>query len=643
MKLKITKEELKAIQTYKNETYKLINHILAEQVENDLSFMMQNSQLQYSKTILEETIETIGLMISAMIKTFQQKDKAKNLMVYKQVSLSEAEQLKLDFSMNSFCLAKTEKEIVENTSTKASAKVVNLELKLDSAIPYMELEKNEILIFPFTHITNLKEKKDNFYQIDLALQEWEILSDEERTNLSENVRKQADEIGQKIKDCIELDQETVFQYENIRKLEQLLAKHNFAIEQETYQQDTTPEERQSDLEDIERITTELTSLKDKVAQLFNSRQQNIDTILDWKRDLAAYIKNEIRLIYGKYSAPTNVTKPLQEKTEQTAETEKKELPPEVEDVKKEALENLAVVDTLLKNIQDLIAKQQNHARIAEAMDSNYKALNNAFEMKNVAEELEALVQAISSKIDTMLPENKEELDKISEVNLQVNILLNYLNNAKAAVGKKINRFDEMAIIEENELKKEIAETIKNIRCEAELKKLEDDVEIIEDKNKFQRFIGRFTGKNKLDATMLDQIKIRQTAIKKTFKAKMLLSYNYSIHELLAEIEMFIKENEDDELVLEDVSHLRKIKDILKKNFVIADSKVNRIIEQKMGKNLPVVAQKISKKELIEIDTYRFLNRYGYDRSNDRKEPEYQDTLANEIKRIVEYIKTSGVI
>ncbi len=55
------------------------------------------------------------------------------------------------------------------------------------------------------------------------------------------------------------------------------------------------------------------------------------------------------------------------------------------------------------------------------------------------------------------------------------------------------------------------------------------------------------------------------------------------------------------------------------------------------------SKKISKKELIEIDTYRFLNKYGYDKSNDIKEPEYQDTLANEIKRIVDYIKTSGVL
>lgn len=143
--------------------------------------------------------------------------------------------------------------------------------------------------------------------------------------------------------------------------------------------------------------------------------------------------------------------------------------------------------------------------------------------------------------------------------------------------------------------------------------------------------------------MLNQIQIRQTAIRKTFKNKMPLARNYSIHELIAEIQMFIKENEDDELILEDVSLLRKMEETLKKNFVIIDSKVSSIIDQKTGKNLPLASKKISKKELIEIDTYRFLNKYGYDKSDDQKEPEYQDTVADEIKRIVDYIKSSGVL
>ena len=49
-------------------------------------------------------------------------------------------------------------------------------------------------------------------------------------------------------------------------------------------------------------------------------------------------------------------------------------------------------------------------------------------------------------------------------------------------------------------------------------------------------------------------------------------------------------------------------------------------------------------EIIEIETYRFLKKYGYDRPRiARDEPKYQDTMASEITRIVEYINSAGII
>ena len=45
--------------------------------------------------------------------------------------------------------------------------------------------------------------------------------------------------------------------------------------------------------------------------------------------------------------------------------------------------------------------------------------------------------------------------------------------------------------------------------------------------------------------MIEQIEIRQLAIRRTISKNLSLAYNYSIHELMAEIDMFNKENEDD--------------------------------------------------------------------------------------------------
>ena len=83
--------------------------------------------------------------------------------------------------------------------------------------------------------------------------------------------------------------------------------------------------------------------------------------------------------------------------------------------------------------------------------------------------------------------------------------------------------------------------------------------------------------------MLEQIEVRQNAIRKTLAKKLELSKNYSIHELIAEIEMFREDNEDDELVEDDVADLMALEQELRRNFVIADSKVNEIIEKKEAK------------------------------------------------------------
>lgn len=215
---------------------------------------------------------------------------------------------------------------------------------------------------------------------------------------------------------------------------------------------------------------------------------------------------------------------------------------------------------------------------------------------------------------------------------------------KVLFGKeKISRFDEMAIIEENELKRAIAQKILSVRGEAELKKLKDDLEILEEKGAFKRFIGFFTGANKLDEVKEEQIEIRQKAIRKTLSQKMSLVYNYSIHELVAEIEMFLEDNEDDELVQTDYFILKNMEEELRRNFIISDNKVQEIIKAKENKNLPVEVKKISKRELIEIETYRFLSKYGYDKRNDENELEYHDTCQSEIERIIYYINSSEIL
>jgi len=175
-------------------------------------------------------------------------------------------------------------------------------------------------------------------------------------------------------------------------------------------------------------------------------------------------------------------------------------------------------------------------------------------------------------------------------------------------------------------------------------KLKDDLEIIEDKGTFIRFLGIITGKNKLDNIMIEQIEVRSQAIRRTLSKKLSLAHNYSIHELMADIVMFVDENEDDELIENDVNELKALAEELRRNYIILESKVQSIIEEKEGIKLPIDDRKLSKQEILEMETHRFLKKYGYDMLyNDREEPKYQDTMANEIARIVEYINSAKIL
>ena len=809
MDFNITEEELNALKIYKEKDYEAMNQMLVSNSENDIALLSSEVEnkvvsIVYNRESVIEYLKNIKLIYRLILKYYYSKKSKLTKKIYRGTNLSEVERVKNELYIDRFlCATENENEAI-NTYSAIWNRPACMNLILEENVPYIHVKdvlkdkkyKNEILISPFTKIkfiTELDEKKleknSKFlkvYDIELEKQELEELTDRERNGLYTYILDNAYSIKNKLEDCITLEQDNVTNFENIRKLEQLLSKYENEIEEKEVSDSYSDIERQEDLDDIERITKELNELKNTSTTLFEVRKEHINFVNMWKRNIAVYmiaecreiekafevvfstgsidevidnkveeiieevqnetkdsseelvedeskfetrvlnrdefnkaketsLKEETERLLNEISKDTpkinldlrktqvvqdtikininsreenkatvveekveevkeNVETKVDENVEKTNEKEniqeyeqektrilklveekngtKKEKEEEdliVSNIKKECDENVEVVETLLENIKILITKQQNHAKIAGNIGSSYSALNNAFEMRKVSETLLGLVKNIKQKVNMIselddIEERDEKLDKISKTNIEISTLLNYLNNPKiAARNSRATRFDEMAIIEENELKRGIAERIREIRGEAELKKLKDDYEIIEDKSSFSRFIGIFTGQNKLDEFMLEQIEVRQTAIRRTLSKKLSLAYNYSIHELMAEISMFVSENEDDELVENDVLDLKAMGEELKRNFVVLETKVQSAVFDKEGRNLPLDAKKMSKMEIIEVETYRFLKKYGYDGSQIKDEPKYQDTMANEISRIVEYINSAGIL
>lgn len=675
MEKDLTNEEMEVIRLYKTFTKNAINIMLTSNVEKDFDVMSkQKDNNLYSKMNLIKNIETFKSVYAIILKMFYKKIEKKDWSFSKYTTLAEVNKAKNEIYIDRLIFATAHKEKIEEEQIENIELPVLVNLIGDKNIPYIELEKilgtvkaeEEVLISPFTKIKKVEEvgEKDlaedknlKIYNMYLEKQELVKMSKEEKTGLYTYLVTNSDLVNEKLQKCIEIEKENSKNYENIRKLEQLSSKYESELEKKE-SLGIDEQTKKEELENIDRVNRELDNLKENATALFQTKKEECDFIVNWKKSLAVYLMSECKEIEEEYLIKEKVIKEISnskmEKLEQEIrkkqeENDEKTLEDIITAVKEECKENLIVAERLINDIKNLILKQQNHAKIAGNLGTSYSALNNCFEIKKYAETLKEMLIKIQNKVEKICKtEDRIILDQklleISKINVQINTLMNYLNNPKTSIGKsKITRFDEMAIVEENELKRGIAQEILNIRGEAELKKLKDDIGIIEEKSAIKRIIGLITGRNKIDGYMLEQIEVRQNAIRKTLAKKLELSKNYSIHELIAEIEMFREDNEDDELVEDDVADLMALEQELRRNFVIADSKVEEIIEKKEAKNLPIDLKKVTKQELIEIETYRFLNKYGYDIPEEATEPVYQDTMSSEINRIIEYIESSKIL
>lgn len=758
MKIKLTNEEKEAIELYKNGEYQVINQLLVSDSNSDIALLREDVEnksvkITYDRETLIKDLKAIKVIYELLQKIKLKRNKQEEWAFIRGTNIAEVERFRTETFIDKCLDASSNREIAEKQYALNWNEPAVMYIRGSKDIPYLAFDEienieiptyNDILISPFTKIKTIidggdlkiENKVAKTYNITLEAQELQGMPKEDKQNLYINILGNSDFINIKLNEVVRLEKESNNIYENIRKLEQLIAKYEQELDKKKMLENYSEYEIKVDEENLERLKNEVSFLKSQVTDIYEKIKECTEYITTWKKTITIYVMSECYDIDVKYqymekesitgiiddsgitekvvniesiqndkkideeinvqnnlkieNQVENEKEFLTEKVEQiekietivntenelenskieTQKNEENKIKPEIKKLEFEepeysindstelvnkmkeitasSKENSEVVDNVLKSIKYLLTKQQNYAKIAGNIGGRYSALNNCFEMKKQAEELQELINLIYEKVEYIYNFEKnnalEKLEKISQVNFQVSTLLNYLNNPKSSVGRiKITRFEEMAIIEENELKRNIADLLTEIRGEAELKKLKEDIEIIEDKNPLQKILGIFTGRNKLDEIMIEQIVIRQEAIKKTLARNFRLDYNYSIHELIAETEMFIRENEDDELVESDVRRLKVIEDELKQNFVVIEGKIKDIINEREGRNLPI-DDKVTREELIEMETYRFLKKYKYDQKENRNpEIEYQDTTANEISRIVDYIKTSNVL
>ena len=312
MDLSITKDEQNAFKKYINEKYETINQMLVSNSEADLELISDevekhSVELEYDTENVKENLEIIKLIYSLILKHFYNSNPSETEF-YRGSNLYELERWKTEVYIDRL-LSVTKSKEDANSYSKEWNKSVRMNLKLDNNIPYIYVKdiikryknKNEVIILPFTKIKAFDEEEEEkgvrVYTIELEKQVLDGLKEKERSGLYSYIIENAHLINKKLEECINLEKENSVNFENIRKLEQLLTKHESDIDEKELSRQYSDIDRETDLDDIRRInkskikcsikTTETPETNDKKAgkirdwYLYRTKEYNIPSL--WQR------------------------------------------------------------------------------------------------------------------------------------------------------------------------------------------------------------------------------------------------------------------------------------------------------------------------------------------------------------------------
>ena len=393
-------------------------------------------------------------------------------------------------------------------------------------------------------------------------------------------------------------------------------------------------------EEIHDIKKRLLELNSKYDEL---KKQKDEIYEELKKQKEEYHDNFLNVLeYIRYIR-------LEEKRYKEAgidETEKVKL----FDLEKVLRTNKNKSDKMVEDISDLIKKQQKYAKIGAETNSKYSSLIDGFKIKQEAEKLRKILSDMYfefkeyyfNKLNKKIPnlEYERRLSKILEIAEKVEVFLNYIYNPKNAKQRTdINRFDELILIEENEIKRRITKEVDLIIANANLIIIDEEIDTIETKRVLEKLFDIIIGKRKKDKERVIKLEELAEEVDAKLRQSYTINRNYKIHDVLAKIMIFKSENIGDELVKDLVDKITVIEKAIAKNFVISEESVLKKIDELKMLKLPVVIEKDEKND-VEYELALLRHKYEYDNIYNEEEVKYVDTTANEIKQIIEYIKLS---
>jgi hypothetical protein len=158
--------------------------------------------------------------------------------------------------------------------------------------------------------------------------------------------------------------------------------------------------------------------------------------------------------------------------------------------------------------------------------------------------------------------------------------------------------------------KTLSNAVINTKVDAEMNKLDNEEHQLKSQNIFSKLIGKIDGSNTYKQ---ENINFKRFVINDKLSRNSQSESTANIHSILADIELFMEDNNCNTLIEDELQQLNSINNCIYNNFDINSDEVNKYITDRKQIFLPVLTRKLTKAEIIKHESIKYLNKQGYNK------------------------------
>jgi len=615
--LNISSEEIQAIEAYKGNGHLAINSLLEKGLNNEFSVINKHGYLALDEESVARNINTIKKLYSAMLKYSLQSGSPGSL--YRGTSDEELRTLSEGKIIGRCISTTTDKSMAEGYFTNIHQNKAVVYVRANGDVPYLNLKnvlenygnnwEREVLLSPFTKVTRVKEVSNyngkNYYGLDVEKTELPEIADEQLQQLETEFMSGCSKANDDLMQNLAIQKEIQDMHIKIQYYQKL------------FDQTTDKEDRKDIRERINSLYNGL-DIKNQDSKLLEQSYSS------WKEKVIEYTMGSCNQIEKsiKKDFENEKTQVENKKTQQMLQ----ELQSQKSVVMDSTQQNIKHCSNIQNSIQSLNDVKNQYVKCAENLEIEYASEIDIPRMQGSLMRVQGDITNVYNKANNteIKPDALELSSSIHSEFASLSQLNTRLDECLGGLKKS-----DLTAIERNELvllKKGISLKIDTIKASAEMKKLSVQKETLAQKPDLaKKLFDRITGQDKVHSAEIEQINIKQTAIQnKLASARKESRQDYSVHEMLSDVDVYIDRNKDIEIVEDDLQQLQTFRSQITEYFGVDEQKIQRISTEKPAltesENTPsktsffnkIFGNKQKQMQEIRSNTKQWISENGYE-------------------------------